>query len=245
MKHNIFGFGAFLLTAFLATACNNDDCDKQHYNSMVTAEGGENAYFLSDKGNFLYPTTQLSGLKGGERALIYYHLEKEQERTSENAGKKLDIELIQYHPLLSKPIWALTAANADTSVVRSKDPVGIAAAYVGGGYLNVRFNYPSSPQGIIHYVNVVENKLSEKNTSDNDTYKVEFIHNANGDLLYGNWATGIACFRLPEGAEEKYQTIELTYREHTSQEKSIKIRMKEEEKNLLQLSEGSPVRNLQ
>ncbi|MEG1617248.1 MAG: NigD-like C-terminal domain-containing protein [Bacteroidales bacterium] len=231
MKNRKLILSALLLGGVFFSSCDDDQCKETHYESFVTVDKeGDELIFKTDKGNTLNPTN-LSGsssLKEDDRGVVLFHiLDKKPENQPKESGEYKYIHIEAYQPLLAKPIWKLTEANRDSSVVAHKDPVIVRDAWIGGGYLNLYFSFLSSSYGSVHYVNVVENTLENAVNPEEGVYKVEFIHNGNNDY-YGNWVNGIACFRLPENIDEEAKEIHLKYFRHRDEEVNIKIALENE-----------------
>lgn len=126
-------------------------------------------------------------------------------------SRRYKVRLHQFYPLLVKDVVRLSEYDEEEEAEFGKDPIKIVAAWFGGGYVNIEFEFEhNASSNITHYVNLVLDDVSV--TSDN---KVMLLlkHNLNGDNGK-DIAKGIASFDF-EDIDEMGQdnlTVGLSWR---------------------------------
>ncbi|MDO5571495.1 MAG: NigD-like C-terminal domain-containing protein [Bacteroidales bacterium] len=225
MKNFKFILGALAVAGSFFTSCDDDD-DDVHYESIVSVEKNQtNTYFFSDKGNVLWPVNQtgMSAFKEKERAIILFNLAEKDFNRHPDAIKETNefIKLTSYQSILTKPVWNLTQENKDSIVVKNSDPVSIHNAWIGGGYINLIFGFETAYIGVYHYVNVVNNTIDELENPKDGVYKLDFIHNSNGDGFF-RYVTGIASFKLPDNIGDA-KNLEIRFKRDNSEIRTITL----------------------
>jgi hypothetical protein len=95
----------------------------------------------------------------------------------------------------------------ENDAMYGNDPVKIADMWVGDGFLNIHFKAYFSGN-VKHFVNLIRNE-----TGDDDSYKVEFRHNAFEDKA-SNLTNGFVAFDLSE-IDTKGQDVTLLVKVNT------------------------------
>ena len=178
-----------VVAALVLNSCNNDDSyslNKAWY-SIATVHPLDNSksFWLSlDNGASLWPVaTNIPWYnpKEQQRAFVIYTLLSDEFHGYDHAIKILDLKSI-----LTKPVAENLGEENDD--IYGTDPVRISNMWIGGGYLNIvfEFNYGGNA---VHYINLI------KNESVNTPYFFEFRHNAYDDSK-GYRRKGIVAFDL-------------------------------------------------
>jgi len=164
-----------VLSAFVFNACQDDDgysLDKAWYSiATVHPLDDSHTYWLTlDSGTSLWPVaTNIPWYdpKETKRAYVVYTLLSDKFSGYDHAVKILDLKSILTKPLAEN-------LNDENDETYGTDPVTITDIWIGGGYLNIifEFNYGGNA---VHYINLI------KNESVNTPYFFEFRHNAFDD----------------------------------------------------------------
>jgi len=159
----------------------------------------------------------------GQRALVDYTILGESDGHFDYYVKLNGIK-----DILTKGVIDLTPENADSI---GHDAIKILKIWVGDNYLNINFGYNVGSEGVVHYINLVNN------TSDNDPVDgripLEFRHNSNNDAQkYG--ATGYVAFDLRPYMEEGKESVDflIKVKDFSNENKEYKITYKYKDSSL-------------
>ena len=208
IKSLMFGFG-LVISAFVLNSCLDDDdgysLNKAWY-SVATVHPMEDSrnYWLSlDSGTTLWPAaTNIPWYhpKEKQRAFVIYTILSNELHGYDHAVKVLDLKSI-----LTKPIAEnLGEKNDDTY---GTDPVNISEMWIGGGYLNIEFEFNYGGNSV-HYINLIKDEINATTP-----YFFEFRHNAyNDEPRYRR--KGIVSFDLAS-IDTNGEEVELTIQAKT------------------------------
>jgi len=182
----------FLLTALAFTACLNDDGYSLDYLQVDIATArpldDRSFYLTMDDSTTLWPAAPI-GLHfqpdKNQRVLINYTLLGDHFQ-----GYDYAIKVNRIDTILTKPIAESMGSQNDS--IYGTDPVGIAAIWVGDGFLNIEYKAFFSGN-VKHRVNLVRDL-----TSSDTPYRLEFKHNAFNDQISGYLSNAIVAFDLSE-----------------------------------------------
>ncbi|MGL4908324.1 MAG: NigD-like protein [Bacteroidales bacterium] len=190
----LFMLSAVTLSSIVITSCKDDDgysLDKYWLSiATIKTDGleGDDYYLQRDNGSKLWVASQnfFYRPKNNQRAMVNYTLLSDQVGDYDHFVRVNGISHI-----LTKGIIELNAQNADSI---GNDKLEVEDIWVGSDYLNIIFGYNTSNNGVIHYINLVDNTTLTPASSD--TVYLELRHNARSDIeQYG--ARGIVSFYLP------------------------------------------------
>lgn len=120
--------------------------------------------------------------KTGQRVIANYTILSDREGAYQH-----DVKLNDAYNVLTKDIFNITPATQDSI---GNDIIKITELNIGGGFINVAFQYGG--EYMTHFINLVYDELSDYNDGK---IHLEFRHNTNGDnqrFLY----KGVASFNL-------------------------------------------------
>ena len=217
IKCLMLGLGLTLAT-FVFSSCLDDkeySFDKAWY-SIVTVHpiGDSSSYwFALDDGTSLWPVaTNIPWFnpKEKQRVLVVYSFLSDEYKGYDHAIKILDLKSI-----LTKSIAENLDEENDNTY--GADPVSISDIWIGGGYLNIVFEFDYGGNSV-HYINLLENN------NVNTPYLFEFRHNAyNDDPRYRR--KGIVAFDL-SSVDTKGEEVELSILVNTFEGKKDEYKIK-------------------
>ncbi|NDW18494.1 hypothetical protein D0T53_06145 [Dysgonomonas sp. 216] len=203
IKFTTLAFLAITAFAFLFSSCESDEnySRSNYWNGIATVYPEENGNF------YLVLENAKLGIKEsdvkdynpieGQRALVQFSL---LEKDTSKYDFYIKLEAIQ--DVLSKKIIDLTSSNAEELGV---DPIKVLSLpWISDNYLNIHYGYNVGDKPVVHFINLVQNKLEESSIGDGDEpIRLEFRHNANGDGEISG-TTGYVSFDLsPFQVEDK------------------------------------------
>lgn len=179
--------------AVVFTGClpENEPFKTVYYSELGTVENPTSSSlftFICDNGyRYVVKETEHPNFKpeSDTRMTVAFNLLSENEQT-----RQYEIRLVGGLIFETKNLLPLTRAVADTV---GNDPVSNVQLYIASHFLNInyRFNYFD----LKHSFNVVRDSIIADNSQD--TIKLEFRHNAYGDL-YTNSVSNTLCFDISE-----------------------------------------------
>jgi hypothetical protein len=159
--------------------------------TVKVVDPDEEFYFLSDKGNKIYPSN-LRNLNyeavDGQRVIAYFDEVTEAAEAYDYVAKVVYIENI-----LTKDIIPISEATQDSI---GDDPAEFLSYWLTEDYLTIEFViWGDQHSGVSHLINLVEDPT--KNNAEDTYLNLEFRHNMNGDHPRQQ-LQGLVSFRVPK-----------------------------------------------
>ena len=206
-------------------SCNDDD-DYVYIgagmpNALVTIKPTDtgNFYMQLDNKTTMYPVNVNKSPYGDKEVRALVNCYRVETIASDNVfGNSISVFVNWMDSIRTKPTEAYPATDVDKKY--GNDPVEIVNDWVTvaeDGYLTLRFRTRWGGRGTVHYVNL----LAGGNA--NDSYEVEFRHDAKGDTN-GTWGDALVAFKLPETIKigDKEKKLTLKYKSFTG-EKTVQF----------------------
>lgn len=225
-KFSLFLIAALTITFFVS--CEDSDGDYYTGATLITVVPMENNnyYFQLDNGETIYPSINLVSnyelSQNAQRAIIYY-------RTLDIPieGYNHSIKLFGIENILTKDMIKIDTEDELDKI--GDDPININKIWIGGGYLNIFFEFPSNLTSTKHYINVIKNAIETKEANLDKYITLEFRHNAYEDTQ-GYMYQGAAAFKINDLIEDTCQGIYLRVKNTTGNITYHKIELKSNDK---------------
>ncbi len=213
MKKIVLNVCLLFVSSLAFFSCLDDKDNVLVSYGVIQNVTSDNTYeILTDKGNTLVVTKSHTShkIENDKRVLANFEILSE-----ENKGKnEYEVEVNGFYNLVSKPILRESFIQENEEARRDSignDPFQNLYAWIGGGYLNINFNFLYMPYGgKIHMINLVYNDVQQSTGVNSDTLNLKFYHNAYGETpehYYHDFALGLGrgSFNLldlvPSGVE--------------------------------------------
>jgi len=186
-------FLLLLLPVFAFVACDDDDDGKsldKFWISYATVDNPDDGYFFYlnlDNGERLW--TAASNFynyrpRTGQRILADYTILNDKPAGS---AYDHDVKLNDAYNILTKNIFLVTPATQDSI---GHDPLDVKDIWVGGDFINVKFNFRLNDRQ--HLISMVKD---DSKTYDDGRIHLELRHNAHNDGQ-GYVSSGLAAFNI-------------------------------------------------